>query len=157
MGERAQKLAERFEQANNDVIAAVERCSPSEWRSQCVNEGRSVGVMAHHIGGGHTAITQLMQAIANGQPLPPLTPEMLDQSNAQHAAQFANCTKDEALALLREGGAHAAGAVRGLSDEQLDRTATVFGMPMSAQQFIENVLIGHPQGHLQSIRMATPA
>ena len=55
---------------------------------------------------------------------------------------------------LREGGSAAASAVRGLSDEQLDKTSSVIaGAPdMSLEQVIENVLIGSAAGHGASIK-----
>ncbi len=72
--------------------------------------------------------------------------------------QYANCTKQETLALLRKNAATAAGTVRGLSDEQLDRSAPVLGgPPMTAQQMVERVLIGHVQEHHGSIRATVGA
>ncbi len=47
--------------------------------------------------------------------------------------------------------------IRGLSDEQLDRTATLFAGSMTAQQMIEGILISHVAMHLESIRSAAPA
>ena len=157
MGARAEALAKRFEEANGAVIAEVEGCSDTHWRATTKAEGWSVAATAHHIGGGHEPIAGIVQAIATGQPLPGLTWEMINQGNAEHAKQFANCAKPEALELLRKSGAAAAGIVRGLSDEQLDRTATIElmgGASVSAQQFVEMVLLGHPQEHLESIRAA---
>lgn len=154
MGQLGESLAQRFEQTNNDVIQAVEQCSDSKWQAKTAPEGWPVAVTAHHIAGSHEVIGGLVQAIANGQPLPPLTPEMLDQMNAQHAQQFANCSKPETISMLREGGAKAVSALRGLSDEQLQRSAPFMGQTFTAQQMAENVLIGHPQMHGQSIRAA---
>lgn len=151
---RAEDLAKRFEQTNQDLIKSVEACSDAQWRALCAGENWSVGVTAHHIAGGHEEIAKLALAIGTEQPLPPITEEMMHQGNADHAKQFANCTKAETLQLLRSGGAKATGIVRGLSDAQLDRTGTLIGNQMSAQQLIEGVLIGHPQGHLESIRAA---
>jgi hypothetical protein len=79
--------------------------------------------------------------------------DSLHQMNAEHAKQFANCTRDETLVLLRKNAAGAASTVRGLSDDQLDRSAPLLGgPPMTAQQVIERVLIGHVQEHHGSIR-----
>ena len=148
----AEDLAKRFEQVNQDLIKSVEACSDAQWRAQCAAEKWGVGVAAHHVAMGQEQIAGMAMAIGAGQPLPPLTMEMLDGMNADHAKKFANCTKAETISLLRSGGAKAAGIVRAISDEQLARTADVIGNQMSAQQFIEGVLIGHPQGHLGSIR-----
>lgn len=153
MGKRGQALADRFEQANKEMTTTVERCSDAQWKTKTSGETWSVGVVAHHVAEGHGAIAGLIQKIATGQPLPPLTMDMLHQMNAAHAKQHANCTKEETLALLRKNGATAASTVRGLSDEQLDRSAPVLGgPPMTAQQMVERVLIGHIQEHHGSIR-----
>ncbi len=157
MGQRGNELAERFEQVNNALIAAVERCSDEQWRKICSSEGWSVGVTAHHAGTSHEGIAGFVQAVATGQPAPPLTMEMIDAGNAQHAREHANCTKAETLDLLRNGGKAAAEMLRGFSDGQLDRTAPMAfagGTPWSTEQIVNRVLIGHPEEHLQSIKQA---
>ena len=96
--------------------------------------------------------------IAAWQPLPQRTPEMIDQANAQHAKEYANCTKEETLDLLRKNGATAASIVRGLSDGDLQRSGTLSGgRQMTGEQVIENILIGHPKSHLASIQAAISA
>ena len=108
MSGRAEELAKRFEQANDEVIAAVQNCSDEQWRRTCSGEQWSVGVTAHHIGTSYGPIAGMVQALATGQPVPPLTAELLDASNAEHARQFAGCTKEETIELLRSGGKHRA-------------------------------------------------
>ncbi len=157
MGDRARTLTERFEQGNQEMIKTVERCSDAEWPATTSGEGWSVGVVAHHVAEGHKAIAGLIQAAATGQPLPPLSMEALDQRNAEHARQHANCTKAETLELLRQNAAAAAATVRGLSDEQLDRIAQARVGPMKVQEMIERILIGHVQNHLGSIRATIDA
>ena len=51
---------------------------------------------------------------------------------------FAGCTKAKTMALHKNGAVAAAAAVRGLSDEQLARSGTVFaGVPaMSSEQLV---------------------
>jgi hypothetical protein len=154
MAERAEALAGKFEAENNELIATVEAASDEQWAAVTSDEGWSVGVVAHHVGGGHPLIAGLVGALASGADLPALTAEQLDQANAQHAQDSANCTKDETLEMLRSGGSAAAAAVRGLSDEQLDITKEVIaGAPnMSVEQVIENVMIGSVTGHHASIK-----
>jgi uncharacterized damage-inducible protein DinB len=154
MSARAEALAAEFDKVNGELIDAVNAMSDEQWRARCDAEGWTVGVTAHHVAGGYGPISGLVQAIATGQPLPPLTPEMIDQGNAEHAKQAANCTKAETIELLRSGGASGTAIVRGLSDEQLGRSATVFGNQITAEQAIQQILIGHPQSHLDSIRKA---
>lgn len=157
MSERAKALAERYEQANGELIAMVEQSSDEGWRRQCRGETWPVAVTAHHVGASTGFVANFVQLMADGRELPPITTEMLDRGNAQHAEQYANCSKEETAELLRRDGQQAASTVRGLSDEQLDRTSPMSfmdGAPWSTQQFIENVLIGHVQTHSQSIKEA---
>ena len=147
MGQRAAALADAFERINAEVVAVVARCSAVDWDAVCAAEGWSVGVVAHHIAGGHMGISGAVQKIANGESfqLP-----NFDKMNAEHAIQFASTTKAETLALLRQNAAAAAAIVRGLGDAQLDRVGGSLGM--SAAQAIERILIGHVHDHHASIK-----
>jgi uncharacterized protein (TIGR03083 family) len=158
MGKRGQTLADQFEKANREMIDTLERCSDAQWKTKTAGEKWSVGVVAHHVAQAHAAIAGLVEKVATGQPMPPLTADMLNQMNAEHAKQHANCTKDETVSLLRKNAATAASTVRGLPDEQFDRTASLLGgPPMTAQQVVERVLIGHLQEHHGNIRAAVGA
>ena len=157
MSQRAAELAAKLESANAAVIAALERCSDEQLKRTCEGEGWPVTVAAHHVAVSHTGIAGLVKLIADGQPVPPITMEMINAGNAQHAREFANVTREETLAALRTGGQAAVEMVRGLTDEQLDRTAPMAfagGAEWSAAEVIERVLIGHPIGHGESIRTA---
>ena len=62
---------------------------------------------------------------------------------------------EDTVALLRSSGADAAAVIRGLSDEQLDRSAPMAfagGAEMSAVQLVEGILLAHPAQHLASIK-----
>jgi len=154
MGTIGESLATQFEQANADLIAAVEGMGDAQWRARSQNEQWPVGVVAHHVAVSHTGIADVVKAIAAGQQLPPFTQEMVDQGNAQHAREHADCTREETLALLRENGRTAVEAVRAIPDEGFARTAPLLGREMNAQQAAEMILIGHPRAHLASIRAA---
>ena len=155
--ERAEDLAVRFERIHGELTSAVEACSDADWQTASPPEGWSVGVVVHHVASGQAQITGLTQLIANGGDLPSIGWEAIHQGNAEHAQQFANCTKEETLDLLRQDGPAAAGALRGLSDQKLERTALMPVMgedPISAGQFAEMVMLGHMETHLASIRGA---
>jgi uncharacterized damage-inducible protein DinB len=157
MSDRAASLATTFERANDDVIAAVESCSDDQLRMTCEGEGWSVVVTAHHLALSYQAIAGMAYQLATGQPVPTLTDEMLNSFNAQHAEEFANVSRQETLELLRREGKAAADTVRGLTDEQLDRSAVLSftgGEPWSAADLIERGLIGHPIEHGRSMRKA---
>src|SRR5947209_7791886 len=119
MSERAEAYAKQFEAANADLIKTVEGLSDAQWQKKTAPEGWTVGCVAHHIGSSHGPVSGLAMALASGQTVP-LTMDMINQGNAQHAQEHANVSKADALKALREGGAQAAAAVRTLSDEQLE-------------------------------------
>jgi hypothetical protein len=157
MTTHAETLATRFEEANQDVIRTVEGLTDAQWRATTEEEGWTVGVVAHHIADAHAKVAGLAEMVARGAPVPPLTWDMLHQANAAHARDHAGCTRADTLALLRQNGAAATRTLRGLTDEQLGRTATLLGGTMSAAQVVENIVIGHPRAHLASIRKALGA
>jgi DinB family protein len=157
MSERARILAEQLEQANRDLIHTVEGLSDTQWRAKTPGDGRTVGVVAHHVAASHKSVTGLVGAIAHGQAVPTITMEMIHAGNATHATQHANCTKAETVALLRQNGATAVATVRGLSETELDRTATFPMGTMTAAQVIERILTGHANDHHGTIRRAIGA
>ena len=79
MTTRAETLATRFEQANNDVIRTVEGLIDAQWHTKTGEEGWTVGVVAHHIADAHGKVVGLAEMIARGKPVPPLTMEGIHQ------------------------------------------------------------------------------
>ncbi len=157
MSHRAAALAERVEQGVRELIAFVEAIPDEDWRTDCPGEHRSVGTLVHHVGTAYLAERDLVLALAQGEDMSGLTWEMVDQGNAQHAGEHADCTKEEALDLLRRNSASAAEAIRGLSDEQLDRSVRLrlhWEAPLTVQYVIEQHPVAHPYIHLESIRAA---
>src|SRR5205814_2235299 len=106
----------------------------------------TVGVTAHHLAGGLEAVAGIVTGIVSGGPSRGnFTRAMLDQMNAQHAKEHAGCTRTETLALFQKGAATASALVRGLHDDQLTKSGTVFtdAPPMTAEQLIMRGLLGH--------------
>ncbi len=154
MSLRAQELAQNFERANNEFIAFVVRLSDDEWRRMCPNERRTVAALAHHVAGGYLFEIRSFKGLADGQPLPTVTKEYIDRVNAEAGARDGEASRDQTLAMLRRNGRTAADFVRGLSDEQLQRVGAYVDWipPMSVDQWIENVLLGHIRGHMASMQ-----
>jgi DinB superfamily len=154
MGARAEVLAKQFETKAAEMTKAIGQLSDADWKKVTESEKWPVGVTAHHVAGGHEPISGIVKTVAGGQSIPNFTMDMLNESNAKHAREFAGCTKAETLALHEKGAAAAAAVVRGLSDADLERSGTVLtGMPaMTAQQVVEGILISHIGEHLGSIR-----
>ena len=157
MSKRAEALAERIAQGHRELIAFVETLSEADWRTHCPNEGRTVGVLVHHVASVLPAELDLVNILASGQPITGVTIEMVDQMNAQHAKEHANCGREETLDLLRRNSALVVSAIRELSDAELDQAAPVslhWDAPLTAQYFIEEHPLSHPYVHLASIRAA---
>lgn len=147
-------MQDQFTDLNNEIIAFVERCPNTLWRTPCTNDGRTVAVVAHHIASSHEPVLQLVQMVANGQPLPALSYEMFDTMNAQHAQGAAHCTQTEVIALLREKGQSVVTALNQLTAEQLARTAHISfaNATMRAQDVVEQILIGHARMHFANMQ-----
>ena len=157
MSRRANELANRIEDGAQLLMAFAEGLSQAEWETVCPNEARSVGVLVHHVASAYPVEVQLIQGLAAGKVIAGVTWEMVDQGNADHAEVQAGCSKAETLALLQQNSAAAAKAVRGLSDEALDKVSPIslnWDAPLTTQYFIEEHPISHPYAHLSSIRAA---
>jgi uncharacterized damage-inducible protein DinB len=154
MGVKGDAYAKEFEAKAQEAIALLEKLSDADWKQTTDAEKWTVSATAHHIARSYEPITGIIKTIAAGQAMPDFTPQMLDDMNAQHAKEFAICSKPETIALLKKGAAGAAAVLRGLSDAELAKTGTVFtGMPpMSAEDMVKRALIGHLDEHFGSIR-----
>ncbi len=154
MGAKGEALAKQYEAKVQEATGVLEKLSDADWKKVTAAEKWSVAVTAHHVAGSHEAIAGILKAVASGQSMPTFTMDMLNGMNAQHAKDFAACTKTETIALHKKGAAAAAAVVRGLSDDQLAKSGTVLAeMPaMSAEQIVTGILINHIDDHFGSIR-----
>lgn len=155
MSDRAQALADKFGDASNEMVRTVEGMSDNQWRAVCAGEERTAGVVAHHVASSYDGTFGIAQLGASGQPMPEFSSDALHGINAQHASDNANCTKEETLALLHEGGERVKSGIAGMSDEQLDRRLALplFGSDeMTVEQLIDGLVIGHINMHLPSIQ-----
>jgi hypothetical protein len=154
MEAKGEVFAKQFEAKVEEATALLEKLSDADWKKTTPAEKWTVAATAHHVASSYEPITRIIKTIAAGQALPHFTRQMLDEMNAQHAKEFAGCTKAETIALHKKGAAAAAAAVRGFSDAELAKTGTVFtGMPpMSAEEMVKGALLGHIDEIFGSIR-----
>jgi len=159
MAAKAEALAKQFEQKVQEATGVFERLSDADWKKTTTSEKWTVGVVAHHLAGGHEGISGIIKTVAGGKSVPGFTMDMLHDMNAKHAKEFANASKAETIALHKKNAAAAAAVVRGLSDADLGKSGTVLtGMPpMSVEQIINGILLNHVEEHLKSIRTALGA
>ncbi len=153
--QRSAALAARLEQGAQSLAAFAGACTNIEWGTRVPHDGRSIGVIVHHVASVYPLEVQLAQAIASGSPIEGVTWAVVDQMNAKHAAENASVTKEAALDLLRTSSTAAATAIRALSDEDLDRAVPVslYGdAPLTCQFFLEDHAVRHSYHHLDRLR-----
>ena len=160
MGAKTGALATQLEGKARDAVATLEKLGDADWKQVTAAEKWTVGATAHHLAGGLEAVAGIVTGIVSGAPpRGEFTMAMLDQMNAQHAKEHANCTRAATVALFRKGAASATGMLRGLSDDQLAKSGTVFtdAPPMTAEQLIMRGLLAHIDEHMGSIRKTVGA
>jgi hypothetical protein len=157
MGRRAEALANRIEQGASELASYAEKLSDAQWRTAVPRDGRTVGVIVHHVASVYPIEVMLAQKIAAGTAVTDVTWEAVAQMNAGHAKDNAGISKAAALELLKQASRDAAAAVRKMSDEELDGSAPFslsFGAPVTAQFVIEDHALRHSWHHLARIRAA---
>ena len=159
-GRRAALLADRIEEGAAGLAAFAEGLSEAEWHApvpESGKDGRSVGVIVHHVASVYPIEIDLARTIASGKAVTEVTWEVVAQLNGKHAQDQADVTKAAALELLRRNSREAAAAVRAFTDDELDRAAPFslsFGAPVTAQFVIEDHALRHSWHHLARIRKA---
>jgi len=159
-GRRAALLADRIAAGAAGLAAFAEGLSEVEWHApvpESGKDGRSVGVIVHHVASVYPIEIDLARTIASGKAVTEVTWEVVAQLNGKHAQDQADVTKAAALELLRRNSREAAAAVRAFTDDELDRAAPFslsFGAPVTAQFVIEDHALRHSWHHLARIRKA---
>lgn len=157
MSQRAEALAQRLEQGARELGEFAEGLSDAEWRMTMPADGRTLGVIVHHVASIYPLEIQLAQTVASGQPIAGVTWADVAKVNADHAHQHKAVGKTETLDLLRRNSKAAADAIRALSDEQLDAAAPISlnaDAPLTAQFFVEDHAVRHSFHHLALMRAA---
>ena len=153
MGAKTGALAAQLEGKARDAVATLRSSATRTGRRLRRRSGRWRDRASS--GGGLEAVAGIVTGlVAGAPPRGTFTRAMLDQMNAQHAVEHAHCTRAETLALFQKGAATASAMLRGLSDDQLAKSGTVFTdtPPMTAEQLINLGLLSHIDEHMGSIR-----
>ena len=154
MGSKGEDYAKQLEVKADGAVAVLEKLSDTDWKKTTAAEKWTVAATAHHIARSYEPITHIIKTLAAGQALPHFTPQMLDEMNAQHAKEFASCSKGDTIDLLKKGAASTAAMLRSLSDAELAKSGTVFAglPPMTAEDMAKRALLDHIDEHFGSIR-----
>jgi hypothetical protein len=154
---RASALAERLEQGARALAITARALNHTEWTTRIPGDGRTIGVVVHHVATMYPLEIQLALTLAAGQPISGVTWHAVHELNATHAQTNSGVTKEAALDLLARNSAAAAASIRALSDDELDRAAAVSlnaDAPLTCQFFLEDHAVRHSYHHLARIRAA---
>ncbi len=157
MSRRAEALAERIEKGAEGLAAFADTLSDTDWKKVVPPDGRTVGVIVHHVGNMYPIEVDLAKTLASGKPVAGVTWDDVAGINAKHALEHADVGKAEAIAFVRRNSKAAAQAVQAFSDEELDRANTVSlngDAILTAQFFVEDHALRHSWHHLAKIRKA---
>ena len=157
MSKRTEALAVRLEAGANALAKLAATLTKTEWQMRIPGDGRKVGVVVHHVASMYPIEIQFAQVLATGEPVAGVTWDAIAAINGGHAKENDAVSKDAALTLLATNSATAAAAIRALSDEELDRAATVSlnsDAPLTCQFFLEDHAVRHSYHHLARIRAA---
>jgi uncharacterized damage-inducible protein DinB len=157
MNKRSEALASRLEAGAASLAEFAAALSESEWQTRVPKDGRTVGVVVHHVASVYPIEIQLAKLLAAGKPVAGVSWDVVNTMNGDHAKDNASTTKEAALALLAANSAAAAAAIRGLSDTELDSAAPVSlnsDAPLTCQFMLEDHAVRHSYHHLAKIRSA---
>lgn len=154
---QAEALAARLEQGAQALAAFASSLNDAQWKTRCMPDGRTVGVIVHHVGFVYPIEIDIAQTIASGKPLTGLTMDDVHALNAKHAVDNAAVTKEAAIEQLRTNSAAAAAAIRALSDAQLATAAPASlyaDAPVTCQFVLEDHAVRHSYHHLARLKRA---
>ena len=157
---QALALAERLEQGARALAAFAATLTTAQWQTPVPKDGRTIGVIVHHVASVYPLEIQIAQTIADGKPLVGVTMDDVHAMNAAHAIEHAAVTRETALDLLGRNSAAAADAIRALSDEQLAQAAPASlyaDAPLTCQFVLEDHAVRHSYHQLARITRALQA
>ena len=159
MSDRSEALARRVELGARTLAEYAQGLSDAQWKTKVMPDGRTVGVIVHHVASVYPIEVHLASEVAAGKQVG-VTWDAVADLNAKHAAEHAGAGKAETIALLLKNSRSAAESVRAFTDAQLD-TAAPFslnaGAPLTAQFVIEDHPVRHAWHHLARIRKTVGA
>jgi Mycothiol maleylpyruvate isomerase N-terminal domain len=157
---RAYALAERVQDGARTLAAFVGVLAQAQWKTRVPKDGRTIGVIVHHVASIYPLEIEAAQSLAAGQPVTGVTLEHVKGRNATHAEMYADVTKEAALDLLWRNSEAAATAIRAMSDEHLDRAAPMSlyaNAAVTCQFLLEDRVVRHSYHHLDRIQKALKA
>jgi hypothetical protein len=155
MTQRTEALATRLEEGARALADFAVGLTEAEWQTRVSHDGRTVGVVVHHVAAMYPIEIELAQKLAAGQAVTGVTWDDVRAINATHAKEHEAVTKAAALELLVRNSRAAAAAIRRLSDAELDSAAPLSlnaDAPLTCQFMLEDHAVRHSYHHLAILR-----
>lgn len=155
MNTRAEALAKRMEEGANLLASYAEGMTPQQWMMAVDQDGRTAGIVIHHVATMYPLEMELAQTIADGKAIAGVTWAVVADINAKHAHEHHTPDRTETVALLRKNSGSAATITRTISDAQLDTAVpnSLYGdTPLTLQFWLEDHPISHSFKHLAAIK-----
>ena len=152
---RAGALADRLEKGARALADLARSLTDAQWRLPLPGDGRTIGVVVHHVADVYPLEIQLAQRVAAGKAITGVTMADVHAMNARHSVQNRAVTKEEALELLEHNSAAAAASIRALGDEALAEATFVSlyaDAPLTCQFLLEDHAVRHSYHHLSGIQ-----
>ena len=112
-------LALEVSAARGRLIVFTRRCAPDQWASRpLADDRRSVAVIVDHVADAYEYLGSWVAGLARGEPTE-VTPEIVDELNARHAAAAQAPTPDAAVEHLLRSGDSFMALIESLAPEQL--------------------------------------
>ena len=153
----AHKLADRLEEGARALRRLSRSLTDAQWQSAIPGDGRTVGVVVHHVASVYPLEIDLARKLASGQSITDVTFDDVHAMNAQHAAEFGSVTREAAVELLERNSAAAAAAIRAFTDDALQQAAPVSlyaDAPLTCQFLLEDHAVRHSYHHIGAINRA---
>lgn len=154
---RANALAARLIHGAHALAALAAGLDQAQWQTRIPNDGRTIGVVVHHVASIYPLEIELAQQLAAGTPIAGVTWNDVHALNAKHAADNAAIDQRTAVDLLLKNSADAAAVIRRLSDDELDRAAGISlndDAPLTCQFMLEDHAVRHSYHHLARLKGA---
>jgi hypothetical protein len=136
--------------ASRDRLKAFAAACPDDvWRAAPLSDQgdrRTVGVIVDHVADSCDYIGAWMRAIVAGEE-PAVSPELVDQFNAAHAADRADVTQADAVTHLQRSGDAVIALIASLTESDLDLADGRVGR-------FAQILARHPDNHRAEIEAA---
>jgi len=111
--------AAEIEAARDRLIAFTDGCSEAQWRAAPLEgDPRPVAVVVDHVADSYEYLAGWIRQLLACRPVE-VTGEIVDNLNAEHAAQAAAVSQADAAEHLQRSGAAISALIAGLSEDEL--------------------------------------